>query len=45
MQRLAGAATDGIDQDVDATEVLEGLGDHPVDIELACRVGCDRETV
>ena len=45
MQDLAGAAADGVDEDVDPPEALERLGDHPVAVGLDGRVGGDREAV
>jgi len=43
VERLAGTAADGVDQDVDPAEAVQCLLDHPVAVGLAGHVGHDRE--
>ena len=45
VEHLAGAAADGVDDDVDSPEGIDRLADHPVGVVLDGRVGRDRDAL
>jgi hypothetical protein len=45
MEHLAGAASDGVDEDVDPAEALDRLGHHPIRVGFLRHVCRDRVTL
>ena len=45
VEDLTGAATDGVDDDVDLAELRDGLGDEPLALVFDGHVGGDREAL